>query len=64
MLALPHTPTPPAIRWCISAETTLRLVKQNLVWEQVMEQCHTSLAVQPILLQREKSELTRTLPQQ
>ena len=26
--------------------------------------CHTSLAVQPILLQREKSELTRTLLQQ
>ena len=32
MLALPHIPTPPAIRWCISAETTLRLVKQNFGW--------------------------------
>ena len=64
MLALPHIPTPPAIRWCISAETTLRLVKQNLVGEQVMDQWRFMMAVQTILLQREKSPLTRTLPLQ
>ena len=64
MLALPHIPEPPAIRRCLSAETTLRLVKQNLVGEQVMDQWRFMMAVQTILLQREKSALTRTLPQQ